>query len=167
MHSIIQRIDTGPELSNDISLDEASKGMQAILNGDVNDVQAAIFFIALRMKRETDDENKGVLDAILKASTAVTADVDEVVSLADPYDGFNRNQLVAPFIPPLLAECGLPTVSHGLDSVGPKYGVTHRHVLRASGIDVDLSVEQAGRRVAGPGPGMVICRPAIFLPDSA
>ena len=50
------------------------------MNGDVNDLQAAIFFIALRMKRETDDENKGVLDAILKASTAVTADVDERIT---------------------------------------------------------------------------------------
>lgn len=150
MHSIIQRIATGPELSKDISLDETSRGMRAILNGDVDEVQAAIFFIALRMKRETDDENKGVLDAILKASTTETADVDEVVSLADPYDGFNRNLLVAPFIPMVLAEIGLPTVSHGLDSVGPKYGVTHRHVLQAAGIDVDLTVEQAASRLSDP-----------------
>ncbi len=120
MHSIIQRIATGPELSKDISLEEASLGMQAILNGDVDEVQAAVFFIALRMKRETDAENIGVLDALLKSSTTAVAEVDEVVSLADPYDGFNRNLLVAPFIPPVLAELGLPTVSHGLDAVGPK-----------------------------------------------
>ncbi len=164
MHSIIQRIATGPELSKDISLDEASKGMQAILNGEVNDVQAAIFFIALRMKRETDDENKGVLDAILKASISVTADVDEVVSLADPYDGFNRNLLVAPFIPLVLAECGLPTISHGLDSVGPKYGVTHRHVLQAAGIDVNLSVEQAASRLADPGSGWAYLDQRSFCP---
>ena len=86
------------------------------------------------------------------------------VSLADPYDGFNRNLLVAPFIPPLLAECGLPTVSHGLGSVGPKYGVTHRHVLRAAGIDVDLSVEQAGRRVADPGLGWSYVDQRSFCP---
>lgn len=31
MHSIIQRIATGPELSKDISMEEARLGMQAIL----------------------------------------------------------------------------------------------------------------------------------------
>ena len=58
MHSIIQRIATGPELSKDISLEEASQGTAGILRGEIDDVQAAIFFIALRMKRETDDETR-------------------------------------------------------------------------------------------------------------
>ena len=165
MHSIIQRIATGPELSKDISLEEASQGMQAILDGAVDDVQAAIFFIALRMKRETDDENKGVLDALLQASSSTIADVDEVVSLADPYDGFNRNLLVAPFLPAVLAELGLPTVSHGLDSVGPKFGVTHRHVLQAAGIDVDLSVEQAAARLADPSLGWAYVDQRNFCPS--
>ena len=164
MHSIIQRIATGPELSKDISLAEASEGMQAILQGQIDEVQAAIFFIALRMKRETDDENKGVLDAILKASESVVADVDELVSLADPYDGFNRNLLVAPFIPAILATAGLPTLSHGLDSVGPKFGVTHRHVLQAAGIDVDLSVSQAAQRIADPALGWSYLDQRQFCP---
>jgi len=165
MHSIIQRIATGPELSKDISLGEASQGMQAILNGQVDEVQAAIFFIALRMKRETDDENKGVLDALLKISDSAVAEVDEVVSLADPYDGFNRNLLIAPFLPPLLAELGQPTVSHGLDAVGPKFGVTHRHVLEAAGIDVDLSVAQAAARLADPTLGWAYVDQRHFCPS--
>ena len=165
MHSIIQRIATGPELSKDISLEEASLGMQAILNGDVDEVQAAIFFIALRMKRETDAENIGVLDALLKSSTTAVAEVDEVVSLADPYDGFNRNLLVAPFVPLVLAELDLPTVSHGLDSVGPKFGVTHRHVLQAAGIDVDLSVQQAAERLADPAVGWSYVDQRQFCPS--
>ena len=61
MHSIIQRIATGPELSKDISLEEARLGMQAILENAVDPVQAGIFFIALRMKRESRDEFKGIL----------------------------------------------------------------------------------------------------------
>lgn len=164
MHSIIQRIATGPELSKDISLEEASEGAAAILRGEVDDVQAAIFFIALRMKRETDDENKGVLDAILKVAQSRVAEVDEVVSLADPYDGFNRNLPVAPFIPPVLAACGLATVSHGLDAVGPKFGVTHRHVLQAAGIDVDMSLETAASRLADPALGWAYVDQRTFCP---
>jgi anthranilate phosphoribosyltransferase len=165
MHSIIQRIATGPELSKDISLEEASQGMQAILNSAVDEVQAAIFFIALRMKRETDDENKGVLEALLQTSNSATAEVDEVVSLADPYDGFNRNLPVAPFVPMVLAELGLPTISHGLDSVGPKFGVTHRHVLQALGIEVDLTVEQAAQRIADPSLGWSYVDQQQFCPS--
>jgi anthranilate phosphoribosyltransferase len=165
MHSIIQRIATGPELSKDISLEEASQGMQAILDGEVDEVQAAIFFIALRMKRETDDENKGVLDALLRSSQQTVAEVDEVLSLADPYDGFNRNLLVAPFLPLVLAELGLPTVSHGLDSVGPKFGVTHRHVLQAANNDVDLCVEEAAERLANPSIGWAYVDQRHFCPS--
>jgi anthranilate phosphoribosyltransferase len=164
MHSIIQRIATGPELSKNISLEEASQGVSAILRGEIDDVQAAIFFIALRMKRETDDENKGVLDAILKLSDSREAQVDEVVSLADPYDGINRNLPVAPFIPAVLAACDLPTVSHGLDAVGPKFGVTHRHVLQAAGIDVDRDLDSAAERLADAATGWAYVDQRTFCP---
>jgi anthranilate phosphoribosyltransferase len=164
MHSIIQRIATGPELSKDISLEEASQGTSAILRGKIDDVQAAIFFIALRMKRETDDENKGILDAILKLSESRVAEVDEVVSLADPYDGINRNLSVSPFIPAVLAACGVATVSHGLDAVGPKYGVTHRHVLKAAGIDVDLDLDTASTRLADKETGWAYVDQRTFCP---
>ncbi|PVV19285.1 MAG: anthranilate phosphoribosyltransferase [gamma proteobacterium symbiont of Ctena orbiculata] len=164
MHSIIQRIATGPELSKDISLEETSQGMAAILRGEIDEVQAAIFLIALRMKRETDDENKGALDAILNISQSRQAQVDQLISLADPYDGVNRNLPVAPFIPAVLAACGLPCVSHGLDAVGPKYGVTHRHVLQAAGIDVDLDLDRAASRLEDPALGWAYVDQRTFCP---
>ncbi|MEW5789149.1 MAG: anthranilate phosphoribosyltransferase [Pseudomonadota bacterium] len=164
MHSIIQRIATGPELSKDISLDEARLGMQAILENAVDPVQAAIFFIALRMKRETMDEFKGILDAILQATRRVTAEVDEVVDIADPYDGYNRCLPAAPFLAPLLAELGIPAVCHGLEAVGPKYGVTARHVMRAAGVDVDLDPAAAAARLADPAVGWTYADQSRFCP---
>ena len=164
MHSIIQRIATGPELSKDISLEEARLGMQAILENAVDPVQAGIFFIALRMKRESRDEFKGILDAILNATLRVTAAVDEVVDIADPYDGYNRCLPAAPFLGPLLAELGVPAVCHGLEAVGPKYGVTARHVLRAAGIDVDLSPEAAAARLSDPALGWTYIDQSRFCP---
>ena len=46
IHSIIQRIATGPELSKNIELEEASAAMSAILNGEIDEVQSAIFLIS-------------------------------------------------------------------------------------------------------------------------
>jgi len=171
MRSIIQRIATGPELSKDISLDEARAGMRAILDGTVDPVQAGIFLIALRMKRETDDEMKGVLDAIREATGHVVADVDEVVDIADPYDGYNRCLPAAPFLMPVLAECGVTSISHGAHAVGPKFGVTHRHVLEAAGAPVDLTPVEAAERLADPELGWsyvdqrAFCAPLHHLVD--
>jgi len=151
MRSIIQRIATGPELSKDISLDEARLGMRLVLEGKIDPVQMAIFLIALRMKRETYDENKGILDGIRDLTHTVTAPVDEVLDLADPYDGYNRTLPPAPFLPAVLATCGVATVTHGLETVGPKFGVTHRQILRAAGVPVALSMPEAAARLGTQG----------------
>jgi anthranilate phosphoribosyltransferase len=90
--------------------------------------------------------------------------VDEVVDLADPYDGYNRTLPASPFLPALLAACGLPTVSHGLDSVGPKFGITHRHVLAAAGVPVDLSPQAAAARLSDPELGWTYVDQARFCP---
>lgn len=153
MRSIIQRIATGPDLSKDISRTEAHLGTKAIIENIIDPVQVGIYFIALRMKRETMDENRGVLDAVLETTRRVTADVDEVVDIGDPYDGYNRCLPAAPFLGPVLAELGVHVVSHGLDKVGPKYGVTVRHVLEAAGVPVNLGPEEAAARLADPALG--------------
>lgn len=147
LKSIIQRIATGPDLSKDISLEEAQAGMEAIIKGEIDPVQSAIFFIALRMKRETMAENKGILTAILAQSEQQHASVDCVVDLGDPYSGYDRNIPISSFLPPLLAELGLPCVIHGLNSVSPKFGLTHAHVYQAMGLATNLSTKQAKNRI--------------------
>jgi anthranilate phosphoribosyltransferase len=116
------------------------------------------------MKRETDDENRGLLEAIRDATQRATAPVDEVLDLGDPYDGYNRTLPAAPFLPAVLAACGVATVSHGVESMGPKYGVTHRQVLRAAGLPVDLAPEQAAARLGDPRIGWVYVDQKAFCP---
>jgi len=164
MRSILKRIATGPELSKDISREEACAGMRLVLEGQADPVQAGIFLIALRMKRETDDENRGVLEAIREATRGAIAPVDEVVDIADPYDGFNRTLPASPFLPPVLAACGVAAISHGVERMGPKYGVTHRQVLRAAGLPVDLGPEAAAAYVGDPGIGWAYIDQKAFCP---
>ena len=164
MSSILKRIATGPELSKDISREEAREGMRLVLDGAVDPVQAGVFLIALRMKRETDDENRGLLEAIRNATLRASASVDDVLDLGDPYDGYNRTLPAAPFLPAVLAACGVPTVSHGVQSMGPKYGVTHRQVLAAAGAPVDLTPEQAAARLADARTGWAYVDQKAFCP---
>lgn len=164
MRSILQRIATGPELSKDLSREEARDGMRLVLEGGVDPVQAGIFLIALRMKRETDEENLGILEALREATRETVAPVDELVDLGDPYDGFVRTLPAAPFLPALLAACGVPALSHGVESMGPKYGVTHRQVLRAAGVPVDLDPREAAERIGDPGVGWAYVDQSAFAP---
>ena len=68
MRAYLQRIATGPELSKDLTEDETHLAVSAILSGTVDEVQTAVFLIAMRMKRETDAENRGGLRALLDLS---------------------------------------------------------------------------------------------------
>ena len=164
MRSYLQRIATGPELSKDISLEETRHGMRLILNGEADPVQAGIFLIALRMKRESDDETRGMLEAIREATLQVEAKVDEVLDMADPYDGYNRTLPAAPFLPAVLAACGVAAFSQGVASMGPKFGATHHQVLRAAGIDVDGTPEQVAARLEDPAVGWGYVDQSRFCP---
>ena len=148
MRSVLQRIATGPEYSKDLPQQEARAALNLILDGQADPVQAGIFFIALRMKRETLEENTGAMEALRDHTESVVADVERVVDVAEPYDGFVRGLPVGAFLPAVLSACGVPAVCHGAETVGPKFGVTPRQVLRACGVDVDRPVAEAAARVS-------------------
>jgi anthranilate phosphoribosyltransferase len=166
MRAMIGRIATGPELSKPLSEAEARYGMRCILEHDADPVQAAIFLIALRMKRETPAENRGVLAAIRDATATVPVDVDDLVDLADPYNGYARTLPAAPFLPCVLSACGVPTLSHGVERLGPKFGATHHQVLAAAGVNVNLSVQAAAAQIEG-GAGWAYLDQAAFCPQLA
>jgi anthranilate phosphoribosyltransferase len=165
MTSIIQRVATGPQMSKSISYDEARAGMRLVLEELADPIQSAVFLIGLRVKRETDEENKGVLQGIRDNTKTVVADVDELVDIADPYNGYGRSLPSSPFLPVLLAEAGAPAVSHGIETVGPKFGVTHNQVLQAAGVSVELTGEEAGKQISNPEIGWAYVDQRSFCPS--
>jgi anthranilate phosphoribosyltransferase len=151
MSRYLGRIATGPTLSKDLGRDEARDAMDMILGRAVEPAQAAAFLIALRMKRETHDELLGVLDALRASALRVRAPVDDVVDMAEPYNGYVRHLPAAPFVPAVLAACGAPCVLTGCRDAGPKWGVTAHRILAAAGARVDLAPEQAAARMGEAG----------------
>ncbi|CAA6828374.1 MAG: Anthranilate phosphoribosyltransferase (EC [uncultured Thiotrichaceae bacterium] len=151
MRQCIQKVATGPEYSKDLDFDEAKEAMRVIIEGNADPVQTAIFFIALRMKRETNDENCGILQALIDSMQQVTAPVDEIVDICDPYDGYTRGVPASPFIPAVLAELSVNAITHGLHQVGPKGGATFNRVYQAAGLNVSLSPNEAAEQVGNIG----------------
>lgn len=143
----IKKVATGPHLSKDLSQEEAYAATMEILSGEADPVRAAIFFIAMRMKRETNEENLGILEALQAMTEQHQAEVDDLLIFADPFNGFNRHCPVTAFLPAVLAAAGLPTVSQGVFEMGPKFGVTHAQVLKLAGYDDKQSVSAANRAI--------------------
>jgi anthranilate phosphoribosyltransferase len=139
----IKKVATGPHLTKDLSTEETDAAMTEILSGQADLVQAAIFFIALRIKRETNDENLGIFNALQACTGQIQADVDQLLLIADPFNGFNRHCPVTAFLPAVLAASGLATLSQGVKEMGPKFGVTHSQVLSLAGVNVELTTAQA------------------------
>jgi len=164
MHSVIQRVATGPEMSKDISYDEARSAMNALLDGSADPVQAAVFLIGLRMKRETADEVKGVLDALRESAVSVQSNVSDVVVFSDPYNGFNRTLHASLFALPVLAACGVRAYSHGVEIAGPKFGVTHHTIIKALGGDPLIQMDELASRLEDPSIGWGYADQSIFCP---
>lgn len=146
----IKKVATGPHLSQPLTVEEAEAAMAEALSEQADPVQSAIFMIALRMKRETHEENLGVYQALQAATIQQQIDLPHLLLLADPFNGFNRHCPIHAFLPAVLAAAGLPTLSQGVWMMGPKFGVTHAQVLSLAGVDVSLSTEQADDRLTQP-----------------
>jgi len=151
MRDAIQNIAVGPDRGRDISAESAELVMKAILAGYIDDVQAAVFLIALRMKRESLGEFQGLYSALAASSSRVDAAVEELVCLADPFDGYARSVSMTPFIAPVLAACGVNVLMHGVESVGPKHGVTAHKVYHLAGMNCFQSATRAAQCLAAQG----------------
>jgi len=167
MRDVLQRIATGPTLSKDLPREDAQRAMRILLDGQADEVQAGIFLIALRMKRETDEELAGILQAINSGVEQRSLAVDHLVTLVDPYDGYLRGTPAAPFLPAVLAACGLNVLSHGVLSMGPKFGASHENVLQAAGLKPSATLAQAAHSLEAPDCGWAYLSQSVLAPELA
>ncbi len=129
MKGYVQKVASGPEMSKDLTEEEARDALVAILQGEVSEARAAAFLIALRMKRETLEENRGFWKALNQTCEQKILGLPRLLQIADPFDGFNRTAYFGFYAAPVLAEMGLPTYGHSAISLPPKYGVTFEDLL--------------------------------------
>ena len=122
MRDILSRVAVGPKGSRNLTEDEAYNALKLCLSKEPSDIQVGVFLIAMRLKRETLDENRGFLRALREVSTIVQSPAPRVLSFCDPYDGFNRVPHFAPVVAAVLGACGLPSYVHGAWTMPPKPG---------------------------------------------
>ena len=129
MQSYLQKIAAGPKLSKDLTEEEAEDALSLILDGEVSEVRMGVFLIAARMKVETVPENIGYWRALQKKITPRKIALNNLLQIADPFDGFQRIPYFGFYAIPVLAELGLPTYGHSALPLPPKFGITFEDLL--------------------------------------
>jgi anthranilate phosphoribosyltransferase len=120
----------------DLSIEQATSAMEAVMAGDVTDAQLAAFLVALRAKTETVDEIVGFRDAVLANAVALPIDpmvLDIVGTGGDPYGAVVNVSSVASIV---AAAAGVPVVKHGNRAASSRSGASD--VLSELGVNIDV-----------------------------
>lgn len=130
MQGYLQKIAAGPRLSKDLTEEEAEDALAMILDDQISDVRAGVFLIAARMKLETLAENIGYWRALQNRVNPVTINLDRLLQIADPFDGFQRIPYFGFYTIPVITQLGLPVYGHSSLPLPPKFGITFEEILQ-------------------------------------
>ncbi len=130
MKTYLQKIAAGPRLSKDLTEEEAEDALSLILDDRVSKIRAGVFLIAARMKLETIPENIGYWRALQSRVSPITVDLDQLLQIADPFDGFQRIPYFGFYAIPVIAQLGLAVYGHSALPYPPKFGITFEEILQ-------------------------------------
>jgi len=126
----LKKIAAGPRLSKDLTEEEAEDALSLILDDRVSKIRAGVFLIAARMKLETVPENIGYWRALQSRISPATVDIDQLLQIADPFDGFERLPYFGFYAIPVITQLGLAVYGHSSLPLPPKFGITFEEILQ-------------------------------------
>jgi len=136
----------------DLPADQAQAAMAQILAGAASDAQIAGFIVALRMKGETVEELRGLVDAMLAAADRVSLDVDgPVVDIVGTGGDRAHTINVSTLAALVVAGAGGYVCKHGNRAASSQTGAAD--LLEALGVRIDCGPEEVARCVAEAGIG--------------
>lgn len=129
----------------DLTEEEMVEAMNAIMSGEVSEIEIASFLTALKMKGETIAEITGGARVMRAKASPINIKheyaVDTCGTGGDGLHTFNISTTVAI----ILAAAGVPVAKHGNRSVSSKSGSAD--VLEALGVNITLTPQQVGECV--------------------
>lgn len=137
----IHAVGTGEKGNRDLTQEEAKDMMEQILKQDVHPEQAAAFLLGWRLKPETRDEFRGVVDAcdgFIKRTPIANS-----IELGYPFDGKANNPFIFPLVAKVLYESELELVVVGDDLAPAKAGITLKDV--ATNIELNKNIHYFDR----------------------
>jgi anthranilate phosphoribosyltransferase len=150
MTPIIARLTRGGALSSD----DVEAAMSELLEGKVDDIQAAAFIVALRTKRETEEELAALVGTMHKYAAAhveVAAGAIDTCGTGGDRSGTVNVSTMAALI---AAGAGARVVKHGNRAASSQCGSAD--VLEALGVAIELGPDGVARCVEEAGVGFCL-----------
>jgi len=162
LRHLIRILGPGRKDSRNLTHDEAHRAFDAILSGSESEVEIATFLVLVRMKGLTVEELMGFARAARARAKIPCADMQGLVCVCPPHDGFER-------MPPLEVGAGLIAAAVGARvliltdrCVPPKRGLTAASVLEGLDLSITFDPDEAESWVAKSRFG--VCSVAGMLP---
>lgn len=145
IHAVVQR--------QDLSADEMTAVIRAIMTGEATPAQIGGFLVGLRMKGESVEEIAAAAGVMRELATVVNVDktylVDTCGTGGDASGTFNISTAAAL----VAAAAGARVAKHGNRSVSSQSGSAD--VLEAAGVRLDIAAEQVARCIDAVGVGFL------------
>lgn len=135
-----------------------------VFGPEFDGIQAAVCFEALRIKRESDDENRLFLEHLRKHSLQKHVNLPYLVDICDPFDGLNKAYPIGHLTASLLASFGIPTLIQGAYAVGPKFGLSYPMLFKACNKNAFLKLDKVISQLKNPTIGWAYLDQCIASP---
>ncbi|MBH1928348.1 DNA-binding protein YbiB [Serratia rubidaea] len=145
---IIKEIGRGKLHARSLDRETARQLYQAMLAGEVPELELGGVLIALRIKGEAEEEMIGFYQAMQQQVAQLQPPAGRPMPVVLPsYNGARKQANLTPLLALLLARVGLPVVVHGV--VDDATRVTSGEIFRALGIEAAADAAAAQRRLDG------------------
>ena len=111
----LREIGRGKDGARSLTREQSADLMARLLDGQVSDVEAGAFAIAMRIKGETPAELAGFMDAVAPRLLALPVPPAAGAVVLPSYNGARRLPNLVPLLALQLAREGLPVLVHGLE----------------------------------------------------
>ena len=156
---IIKEIGRGKLHARSLDRETARQLYQAMLAGEVPELELGGVLIALRIKGEAEEEMIGFYQAMQQQVAQLQPPAGRPMPVVLPsYNGARKQANLTPLLALLLARVGLPVVVHGV--VDDATRVTSGEIFRALGIEAAADAAAAQRRLDG---GEAVYMPVTVL----
>ncbi|MCE0488707.1 DNA-binding protein YbiB [Pantoea sp. Mb-10] len=148
LNKIIKEIGRGKNHARDIDFDTAVALYNAMLAGDVPELELGGILIALRIKGEGEEEMRGFYHAMQQHMMRLEAPAGRAMPIVIPsYNGARRQGNLTPLLALLLVKLGFPVLLHGISDDPTR--VTSEAVLAALGVTPVTTAAQAQAKLNG------------------
>ena len=141
----LKKIGSGEFTGKSLTRVESAKAMKLMLTKKASAAQIGAFMIAHRIRRPKPEELAGMIDAYLKLGPKIKSNKTQrqPIFFGMPFDGRTKTAPIYPLTTLLLLSQKQPVIFHGGSRMPIKYGITHKELFQALGINLSgLSIEQ-------------------------